>query len=33
MKKGQVRMKMLAKIFNIVCNVAFWVTVVGFVFC
>jgi hypothetical protein len=30
MKKGQVRMKMLAKIFNIVCNVAFWVTAVGF---
>jgi uncharacterized membrane protein len=29
--KRQVKMKMLAKIFRIICNVVFWVTSVGFV--
>jgi hypothetical protein len=29
--KSQVRMKLLAKILNIICNVGFWITAVGFV--
>ncbi len=29
-KKQQVKMKMLAKVLNIICNVAFWITAVGF---
>lgn len=31
MKTRQVKMKMLAKVLNIICNVAFWITAVGFV--
>jgi protein-S-isoprenylcysteine O-methyltransferase Ste14 len=30
-KTQQVKMKMLAKVLNIICNVAFWITAVGFV--
>ena len=29
-KKEQVQMKMLAKVLNIICNVAFWITAVAF---
>jgi Protein of unknown function (DUF2975) len=29
-KTGQVKMKMLAKILNVICNVVFWVAAVGF---
>jgi len=30
-KTGQVKMKMLAKILNVICKIAFWITAVGFV--
>ena len=29
-KKQQVQMKMLAKVLNIICNVAFWITAAAF---
>jgi len=30
-KTGQVKMKMLAKILNVICKIVFWITAVGFV--
>ena len=30
-KTGQVKMKMLAKMLNVICKIVFWITAVGFV--